>query len=42
LRYTTEESERNRLREELIAVQKYCKTLEEALEGTDNPDASRE
>jgi ParB-like chromosome segregation protein Spo0J len=42
LRYTSDEAERKRLQEELIAVQKYCKSLEEALEGSDSPEASTE
>jgi DNA polymerase elongation subunit (family B) len=42
LRYTTDEDERKKLREELITVQKYCKSLEDSLEGTDSPGASHE
>jgi hypothetical protein len=42
LRYTTDEAERKRLQESLKEVQAYCKSLEESLEGSDSPEASRE
>ena len=43
LRYTSDEAERKKLQEELVAVQKYCKILEEeALKGSDSPEASSE
>lgn len=40
LTYTTDEEERKNLREALRDVRKYCKSLEEALKGSDDPEAS--
>ena len=42
LRYTADDGERKRLQSELAEVQKYCKSLEEALEGSDAAKANRE
>jgi hypothetical protein len=41
LRYTTDDEARLKLREQLGEVQAYCKSLEDALEGSDAPKASR-
>jgi hypothetical protein len=40
LTYTTDEDERKSLREALREVRKYCRSLEEALKGSDDPEAS--
>jgi len=42
LRYTTDDAERQQLREALGEVESYCKALSEALAGTESPDAGRE
>jgi ParB family chromosome partitioning protein len=42
LSYTTEESDREKLRDALEKVEAYCKTLSEALSGTDSPESERE
>lgn len=39
LTYTTDDNERAHLRKALTRVQEYCKSLEEALRGTDEPKA---
>jgi ParB family chromosome partitioning protein len=40
LRYTADDDERKILRAALKGVREYCKSLEEALKGTDDPEAS--
>jgi hypothetical protein len=42
LRYTTNEDERQNLRKALRQVQAYCKSLESALEGSDDPEAEQD
>jgi hypothetical protein len=42
LRYTTDDEARLKLREQLSTVGAYCKSLEDALEGSDAPGATRE
>lgn len=37
---TTEDDERKNLREALRQVREYCKSLEEALKGTDDPEVA--
>ena len=38
LKYTTDEDERKNLRKALKQVREYCKSLEQALTGSDDPD----
>jgi ParB family chromosome partitioning protein len=40
LTYTSDDEERKTLRQKLAEVRKYCESLEEALQGTDDPEAS--
>jgi hypothetical protein len=37
LRYTSEDADRNNLREALSQVRAYCESLEESLRGSDDP-----
>ena len=42
LRYTASDDERSNLRRALHEVQEYCESLEEALKGSDDPEASQD
>jgi hypothetical protein len=42
LRYTADDEERKRLRNALKGVQRFCMTLEQMLQGSDDPDVSRD
>lgn len=42
LSYTTEDSDRQNLREALEKVEAYCRALSEALSGTDSPETQRD
>jgi predicted nucleic acid-binding Zn-ribbon protein len=42
LTYTTDDNERNALRKALHQVREYCKSLERALEGSDDPEAKQD
>ena len=42
LKYTSDEEERSNLRKALRDVRAYCKSLEQALAGSDDPDVPHE
>ena len=42
LKYTADDEERESLRKSLIEVRAYCESLEEALKGSDDPEAPKD